>query len=395
MAAPEPRLLTPDPVNTPMTPIKLAMVAGARPNFMKIAPLMQALGGDADFAVTLIHTGQHYDDNMSGSFFRDLGIPAPDFHLEVGSGSHAQQTAEIMKRIEPVLLEVRPTAIVVVGDVNSTAAAAMVAKKLGIEVVHAEAGLRSFDRTMPEEINRIVTDSITDIFLVTEESGRANLLREGVAAERIHLVGNLMIDSLRQNLERARESDIADRLGMLAQQYGVVTLHRPANVDEPEALAEILGALTTIAESLPLLWPVHPRTRARLESSTLTLTSSLRLLEPLGYLDFLSLEAGAALVLTDSGGIQEETTVLGVPCLTLRDNTERPATIELGTNRLAGTKKAGILSAWREMQASPRRAQIPPLWDGQAGARSREVLREHYLRAKTGGGSPSVLSQTV
>jgi UDP-N-acetylglucosamine 2-epimerase (non-hydrolysing) len=378
-----------------MTPIKLAMVAGARPNFMKIAPLMKALGSDADFAVTLIHTGQHYDDNMSGQFFRDLGIPAPDFHLDVGSGSHAQQTAEIMKRIEPVLAEVRPAAIVVVGDVNSTAAAALVAKKLGVEVVHAEAGLRSFDRTMPEEINRIVTDSITDIFLVTEESGRANLLREGVAAERIHLVGNLMIDSLRQNLERARRSDIGDRLGVRGKQYGVVTLHRPANVDEPEALSEILGALTVIADALPLLWPVHPRTRARLESGAFALTPSLRLLEPLGYLDFLSLEAGGALVLTDSGGIQEETTVLGVPCLTLRDNTERPATIELGTNRLAGTKKASILTAWREMLASPSRAQVPPLWDGQAGGRSREVLREYYLGTKAIGTPHPAIGQIV
>jgi len=378
-----------------MTPIKLAMVAGARPNFMKIAPLMKALDGDADFEVMLIHTGQHYDDNMSGQFFRDLGIPQPQYHLEVGSGSHAQQTAEIMKRIEPVLEAVRPAAVIVVGDVNSTAAAALVAKKLGIEVVHAEAGLRSFDRTMPEEINRIVTDSITDIFLVTEESGRVNLLREGVAADRIHLVGNLMIDSLRQNLERARKLDIAERLGVRGKPYGVVTLHRPANVDDPDALGEILGALTTIAETLPLLWPVHPRTRARLAhtsdnrawvghpANAFVPTPSLRLLEPLGYLDFLSLEAGSSLVLTDSGGIQEETTVLGVNCLTLRDNTERPATVEVGTNRLAGTRKDSILAAWREMQASTRRVQIPPLWDGQAGARSREVLRQHY-NAKRG-----------
>ena len=364
-----------------MLPIKLAMVAGARPNFMKIAPLMKALDGDPGFAVTLIHTGQHYDDNMSGQFFRDLGIAQPHFHLDVGSGTHAQQTAEIMRRIEPVLEEVRPAAVIVVGDVNSTAAAALVAKKLGIDVVHAEAGLRSFDRTMPEEINRIVTDSITDIFLVTEESGRANLLREGVAAERIHLVGNLMIDSLRQNLERARASDVADRMGVRGKQYGVVTLHRPANVDDPAVLAEILGALATIAGTLPLLWPVHPRTRARLECNTLKLTPSLRLLEPLGYLDFLSLEAASALVLTDSGGIQEETTVLGVPCLTLRDNTERPVTIELGTNRLAGTSKRSILAAWREMQTSPRKAQVPPLWDGQAGVRSREVLRRFYVGA--------------
>jgi len=386
-----------------MVPIKLAMVAGARPNFMKIAPLMKALDGDPGFAVTLIHTGQHYDDNMSGQFFRDLGITQPHFHLDVGSGTHAQQTAEIMRRIEPVLQEVRPTAVIVVGDVNSTAAAAMVAKKLGIDVVHAEAGLRSFDRTMPEEINRIVTDSITDIFLVTEESGRANLLREGIAAERIHLVGNLMIDSLRENLERARASDIADRLGVRGQRYGVVTLHRPANVDDPGALSEILGALTTIAESLPLLWPVHPRTRTRLTQTSdnraavgnPAIPSSVRLLEPLGYLDFLSLEAGSALVLTDSGGIQEETTVLGVPCLTLRDNTERPSTIELGTNRLAGTKKESILAAWREMQASPRKAQIPPLWDGQAGARSREVLRKYYLEPQALGTRHSAFGQTV
>ena len=354
------------------------MVAGARPNFMKIAPLMRALAGDPAFETVLIHTGQHYDDNMSGQFFRDLGIPQPQYHLEVGSGSHAQQTAEIMRRIEPVLEQLRPVAIVVVGDVNSTAAAALVAKKLGIEVVHVEAGLRSFDRSMPEEINRIVTDSISDLFLVTEESGRTNLLREGIAPERIHLVGNLMIDSLRQNLERARNSNIADRLGVRGTPYGVVTLHRPANVDEPEALREILGALGEIAATLPLLWPVHPRTRARLEGGSVPLPGGIRLLEPLGYLDFLSLEAGSSLVLTDSGGIQEETTVLGVDCLTLRENTERPSTIELGTNRLAGTRKSTILAAWNELRRSPRKKQIPPLWDGQAGTRSRDVLRQFY-----------------
>ena len=359
------------------------MVAGARPNFMKIAPLMKALEGDRDFEPVLIHTGQHYDDNMSGQFFRDLGIPAPQFHLEVGSGSHAQQTAEIMRRIEPVLEKLRPAAVIVVGDVNSTAAAAIVAKKLGIDVVHAEAGLRSFDRSMPEEINRIVTDSIADIFLVTEESGRVNLLREGVAEERIHLVGNLMIDSLRRHLHQARGSNVGLKLGVRSRGYGVVTLHRPANVDNPAALGEILGALGIIAEKLPLLWPVHPRTRARLVADKVPLPPEIRLLEPLGYLDFLNLEAGAALVLTDSGGIQEETTVLGVDCLTLRDNTERPITIELGTNRLAGTKKATILAAWEEMKRSSRPKQIPPLWDGRAGERSREVLREHYV-SRTG-----------
>jgi len=354
------------------------MVAGARPNFMKIAPLMKALTCDSAFETFLIHTGQHYDDNMSGQFFRDLGIPQPQYHLEVGSGTHAQQTAEVMRRIEPVLEELRPAAVVVVGDVNSTAAAAMVAKKLGIDLVHAEAGLRSFDRSMPEEINRIVTDSITDIFLVTEESGRTNLLREGIAPERIHLVGNLMIDSLQQHLEHARKSDIADKLGVRGKSYGVVTLHRPANVDDPAALGEILGALGVIAATLPLLWPVHPRTLARLSGGELKLPDNIRLLEPLGYLDFLSLESGASLVLTDSGGIQEETTVLGVDCLTLRDNTERPVTIELGTNHLAGTKRETILAAWEEMNRSSHNKQIPPLWDGRAGERCREVLREHY-----------------
>ncbi len=367
-------------VRTPPIPIRLALVAGARPNFMKVAPLMKALSNDTEFQLSLIHTGQHYDDNMSGQFFRDLGIAEPQYYLKVGSGSHAQQVAEIMKRIEPVFEELRPTAVIVVGDVNSTAAAALVAKKIGIDVVHVEAGLRSFDRSMPEEINRIVTDSIADVFLVTEESGRTNLLREGIAGERIHLVGNLMIDSLLQHLERARASEIADRLGVRGKPYGLITLHRPGNVDDANSLSEILGALFVIAESLPLVWPIHPRTRSRLQSSRIELSSGIRVLEPLGYLDFLALEAGSSIVLTDSGGIQEETTVLGVNCLTLRDNTERPATLQFGTNRLAGTRKATILSAWEEVQRSPRVNQVPPLWDGQAGPRCREVLRLLYSK---------------
>ena len=381
-------------VTSPPTPIRLAIVAGARPNFMKIAPLMKALSNDADFQVALIHTGQHYDDNMSGQFFRDLGITDPQYHLEVGSGSHAQQTAEIMKRIEPVFEEFRPTAVIVVGDVNSTAAAALVAKKLGIDVVHVEAGLRSFDRSMPEEINRIVTDSIADVFLVTEESGRTNLLREGIAPERIHLVGNLMIDSLHQHLERARTSEIADRLGVRGKPYGLVTLHRPGNVDDVDSLGEILGALSVIAESLPLLWPMHPRTRSRLQHSGIELSSGIRVLEPLGYLDFLSLEADSSIILTDSGGIQEETTALGVNCLTLRDNTERPVTIQFGTNRLAGTRKATILSAWEEVQRSPRVNQIPPLWDGQAGPRCREVLRRFYSKRISTEGAETPFATT-
>ncbi len=359
-----------------MLPIRLAVVAGARPNFMKIAPLMKALAGDPDFDAVLIHTGQHYDDNMSGSFFRDLGIPEPQHHLEVGSGSHAQQTAEIMRRIEPVLDR---------GEAGCDHRCRRRELYRGRRYRRQEAAASTWctsRRDCAASIapcrKRSTASSRTPspiCSLITEESGRVNLLREGIAPERIHLVGNLMIDSLRQNVERAKESDIADRLGIGGMTYGVVTLHRPANVDDPAALEEIMGALRVIAENTPLFWPVHPRTRARLESGTLPLPREMRLLEPLGYLDFLSLEAGASVVLTDSGGIQEETTVLGVNCLTLRDNTERPVTIELGTNRLAGTKKTSILAAWDDLQRSPRQAQIPPLWDGEAGVRCREVLR--------------------
>jgi UDP-N-acetylglucosamine 2-epimerase (non-hydrolysing) len=361
-----------------MTRIGLAVVAGARPNFMKVAPLMKALADYPEFDPILIHTGQHYDDNMSGQFFRDLGIPQPNFHLEVGSGSHAQQTAEIMRRIEPVLAESPPDGIVVVGDVNSTMAGALVAKKMGIDVVHAEAGLRSFDRTMPEEINRVVTDSITDVFLVTEESGRTNLLREGADPDTIHVVGNLMIDSLRANLEQARNSDIRSRLKLMDRPYGLVTLHRPANVDADAALKGILEALGVIARDVPLYWPVHPRTRGRLENGNRELPSGIHLLDPLGYFDFLCLQANCAVVLTDSGGVQEEATVLGVDCLTIRENTERPVTIDLGTNRLAGTRRDSIVGAWRETREHPKKGELPPLWDGQAGKRCAAVLHTYF-----------------
>jgi UDP-N-acetylglucosamine 2-epimerase (non-hydrolysing) len=361
-----------------MIRIRLALVAGARPNFMKVAPLMKALADYPEFDPILIHTGQHYDDNMSGRFLRDLGIPQPDFHLEVGSGSHAQQTAEIMRRLEPVLGASRPDAIVVVGDVNSTMAGALVAKKMGIDVVHAEAGLRSFDRTMPEEINRVVTDSITDVFLVTEESGRTNLLREGVDPDRIHLVGNLMIDSLRANLEQARDSDIRCRLGLMHRPYGLVTLHRPANVDDDAALKGILEALGVIARDVPLYWPVHPRTRGRLENGNREMSAGIHLLDPLGYFDFLCLQANCAVVLTDSGGVQEEATVLGVDCLTIRENTERPVTIDLGTNRLAGTRRDSILAAWLDTREHPKKGQLPPLWDGMAGKRCAAVLYTYF-----------------
>lgn len=360
---------------------KLVVVAGARPNFMKVAPLLAALSPDKDFSCVLVHTGQHYDYAMSGQFFQDLGLPSPDYHLEAGSGSHGQQTAEILKRIEPVLMSEMPAGMVVVGDVNSTIAGALAAKKLGIDVVHIEAGLRSFDRSMPEEINRLATDAISDLFLVTEESGRRNLLREGVPEKRVHMVGNLMIDSLRRHLTRAMESDARQRLIPEAR-YGLVTLHRPANVDEEGQLGEILGALNQIARELPLYWPVHPRTRTKLTSSG-QLSENIHVLDPQGYLDFLSLQAQSAVVLTDSGGIQEETTVLGVPCLTIRENTERPVTVECGTNRLAGTSQASILEAWRQMSNEPKKGGIPPLWDGNAGERCRTVLREHFLSART------------
>jgi UDP-N-acetylglucosamine 2-epimerase (non-hydrolysing) len=359
------------------------IVAGARPNFMKVAPLWNALSEDREFTVTLVHTGQHFDDSMSGQFFRDLGLPEPNYHLGAGGGSHAQQTAEIMKRLEPVLLERSPRGVIVVGDVNSTVAGALVAKKLGIDVVHAEGGLRSFDRTMPEEINRLVTDAISDLLLVTERSAVDNLVREGVAPERIHLVGNLMIDSLRKHLSRAMQSDVRQRLGIADERYGLITLHRPANVDDDRKRTEILEALSVIAEELVLFWPVHPRTRARLESGSFPLSPKIRLLEPLGYLDFLRLQAESFIVLTDSGGIQEETTVLGVPCLTLRENTERPITIECGTNRLAGTTKDSILQAWRTVLQTPPRGVLPPLWDGKAGERCRAVLSRYFQGSKT------------
>lgn len=357
-------------------PLRLICVGGARPNFMKLAPLVRELRQDPDFAVVLVHTGQHYDEKMSGAFFRELEIPHPDHHLEVGSGSHAQQTAEIMKRIEPVILAEQPAAVLVVGDVNSTLAAALVASKLGVKVIHVEAGLRSLDRTMPEEINRVVTDSITDLFLVTEDSGRRNLLREGVSPDAIELVGNLMIDSLRANLARAqRDSQIRERLQLNGNAYGLVTLHRPANVDDSTQLEGILDALRVIADAVPLVFPVHPRTETHMREMGVASGGRIQLVELLGYLDFLNLMSGATVVLTDSGGIQEETTALGVPCLTLRENTERPVTIDEGTNILAGTTRAGILAAWQDLQKNPKAGRIPALWDGQAAGRCRQAIR--------------------
>ena len=353
--------------------IRILCVGGARPNFMKLAPLFRAFAKLPDFAPALVHTGQHYDEQMSGQFFPDLGLPAPLYNLEVGSGSHAQQTAEIMKRFEPVVLQEKPDAVLVVGDVNSTAACALVAKKLNVNVIHVEAGLRSFDRSMPEEINRLVTDAISDLLLVTEESGLRNLEHEGVAPEKVRFVGNLMIDSLYYQLERSKGSSVLDDLGVRGKRFGLITLHRPANVDEPSQLRQLLRALQEIAsDDLPLFFPVHPRTRARLQDQPLA--ACLHLLQPLGYTDFVSLMSHAAVVFTDSGGVQEETTALGVPCLTLRNNTERPITIQEGTNRLAGTTYESIVRAWHEMKKNMPTGKIPRFWDGKAADRCVEAI---------------------
>ena len=369
-------------------PIKLLCVAGARPNFMKMAPLFSVLESDPAFQPVLVHTGQHYDDKMSGQFFRELRIPPPKHHLSVGSGSHAQQTAEIMKRFEPVVLEEQPDGVVVAGDVNSTVACALVAAKLNVPVVHVEAGLRSFDRTMPEEINRIVTDTLSDVLLVTEKSGRINLLREGARPDRIYVVGNLMIDTLLKNLEKARLSGIREQAGIPPGRFGLVTLHRPSNVDDPAHLADILEALSQISQSVPLYFPVHPRTRAVIAAMALPPNCRITLLDPLGYVDFLCLMSQSAVVLTDSGGIQEETTALGVPCLTLRDNTERPITIEEGSNILAGTTRESILLAWAAAQTHPKCGRVPKYWDGHAAERCALALKSFY--SSHGGSRPGV-----
>jgi len=355
--------------------MKLVVVAGARPNFMKIAPLMWEIRRRTDIGAHLVHTGQHYDERMSRLFFEELGIPRPDVDLGVGSGSHAVQTAEVMRRFEPVVLEQQPDAIVVVGDVNSTIACALTAVKLGVPVAHVEAGLRSFDRTMPEEINRILTDAISQWLFVTEPSGLANLRREGVAEDRIFLVGNVMIDTLLACRELSRRSTIRDDLRLTGRPFGVLTLHRPANVDDPDVLAGILAAIGQLQRELPIVFPVHPRTRKALEGHDLAAMPGLIVTEPLGYLDFMKLLAEARLVLTDSGGIQEETTVLGVPCLTLRNNTERPITIDQGTNLLVGLDARRIVAAARTAMSEPSRAgRIPDLWDGRAAARIVDIL---------------------
>ncbi len=360
--------------------LKVINVVGARPNFMKVAPIVAAMRARArEFAPLLVHTGQHYDAQMSAAFFRDLNLPAPDMHLDVGSGSHAAQTAHVMLRFEPIVLQEKPDWVVVVGDVNSTLACALVCAKLGVKVAHVEAGLRSRDRTMPEEINRVLTDQIADLLLTPSPDADEHLRAEGIPPERIRFVGNVMIDSLYTHLAAAGRSPVREQLGVKGLDYAVVTLHRPANVDDAATLTRILGALAEISARLPVIFPVHPRTRNRLtEFGLLEQLSAraphLRLVAPLGYVDFLRLFSGAKLVLTDSGGLQEETTALDIPCLTLRANTERPITVTAGTNRVVGADPARIVSAAHDALDHPRPSR-PPLWDGQAADRILNALQ--------------------
>lgn len=357
------------------------LIAGARPNVMKIAPVHRALRARG-VAPRLVHTGQHYDERMSEVFFRQLGLPAPDLDLGVGSGSHARQTAAIMVAYDEVLEAGRPDVVVVVGDVNSTAACTLVASKLGIPVAHVEAGLRSGDRGMPEEINRVVTDALADLLFVTEPAGVDNLRHEGVAEHRIHLVGNVMIDTLVHLRERAAATGTVEGLGLAGAPYALVTFHRPANVDEAAPAREVAATLAAVAGELPLVFPVHPRTRQRFDAyglwAALERNPAVHLLEPQGYLEFLHLMEHAAVVVTDSGGIQEETTFLGTPCLTVRDSTERPVTVTHGTNELMPLDAARVGARVREILADGREpGRVPPLWDGAAAERVADILLAH------------------
>jgi UDP-N-acetylglucosamine 2-epimerase (non-hydrolysing) len=417
-----------------LTSAKILTVVGARPNFMKAAPILAAIrdnnartadtpGGNPAspiiFESVLVHTGQHYDEAMSDWFFADLNIPRPDVHLAVGSNSHATQTAEIMKRFEDVLLRERPDVLIVVGDVNSTVACALVASKISFDgsggrpvICHVEAGLRSFDRNMPEEINRILTDHLSDLLFVTEESGVRNLLGEGIPEERIHFVGNTMIDSLLACRERSNQSAILAKLGLRnsnkdhgtedgAVPYALLTLHRPSNVDTQEGFQQILEGLDELMQSCAVIFPAHPRTQKKIADFGLeqyfrrngssgkdaptaeSRNGRIRLIDPLGYLDFLCLMQNAAIVITDSGGIQEETTSLGVPCVTVRENTERPSTIEVGTNVLAGTTPEGIREATRVQLRRNEASSVPERWDGKSAQRILEVIVQEVARTRT------------
>lgn len=361
--------------------LKVLNIVGARPNFMKIAPIYAEMKRrESEFEPLIVHTGQHYDAAMSDSFFVDLGMPTPDVHLNVGSASHAVQTAKIMMEFEPILLGQKTDWVLVVGDVNSTIACALVCAKLGVKVAHVEAGLRSFDRTMPEEINRILTDSISDLLLTPSPDGNENLKKEGIADEKVKLVGNVMIDSLLRNLKIAESSTVREDLNLTEKGYAVLTLHRPSNVDDKEVFGGLIDSLILISEKLPIIFPAHPRTKGRIEEfgfAKKVEKSNIRLIEPLGYLDFMRLYSGAKLVLTDSGGLQEETTALGIPCLTLRENTERPITIEMGTNILVGTNTEKIKQTAFEVLADENftvNAKIPPLWDGKTAERICDEL---------------------
>ena len=364
--------------------IKIICVCGARPNFIKIAPLMKAFKACEKFETCLVHTGQHYDEKMNTLFFDELEIPQPDINLEVGSGSHAMQTAEIMKRFEPVVLEFKPDYVLVVGDVNSTIACGLVAVKLGVKLIHVEAGLRSFDRSMSEEINRILTDSISDLLFVSEQSGLKNLENEGIDPSKIHFIGNVMIDTLLANREKAQKSDILHRLDIKPRNYAVITLHRPSNVDNKENLRTIIEAFAEIEKEMRLIFPIHPRTRKNIErmgfQDRVNTMKNLLLLDPLGYLDFLCLMSSAAVVFTDSGGVQEETTILGIQCITLRENTERPVTVAEGTNRLVKIESKDIVKNYRDVKnCNIRKYSVPEFWDGKASERLVEVIKNDGL----------------
>lgn len=387
--------------------MKIICVVGARPNFMKIAPVIAALRAPpSSLNVKLLHTGQHYDSEMNEQFFSALGIPCPDINLEVGSASHALQTAEIMRRFEPVLDDERPDAILVVGDVNSTIACALVAAKKGVRVIHVEAGLRSYDRTMPEEINRVLTDQISDLLFTTERTAEANLIKEGISPERVHFVGNVMIDTLHHNLSRAvpvkqtlAARGISPEIISSLQHYAVLTLHRPSNVDDKEKLKDLLLTITSIAQRIPVLFPMHPRTRSNCQRFGLLdnlAGEGLWILPPLDYLEMLGLMKEARLVLSDSGGIQEETTALGVPCLTLRENTERPITVEEGTNIIVGCDHVKILRAVDDILTNGgKRGRIPEFWDGKAALRIREILTEVWGQVEAPSAAKNIISRGV
>lgn len=361
-----------------MTAVRVHLIAAARPNFMKVAPLFHALQADDGFEVRLVHTGQHYDANMSDSFFADLGLPKPDFHLGVGSGTHAEQTGGTMIEYEKICVADRPDWVIVVGDVNATAAVALVCTKLHVPVVHLEAGLRSRDRTMPEEINRLVTDAIADLLWTPSPDGDQNLLAEGVPAERIERVGNIMLDSFEMMRDRIENSTACRDLGLEGQRFGVLTLHRPANVDDPEVLALLVDQLCSVAAKISLVFPLHPRTRQRLDSFSLMerldAEPSIYITEPMGYVQFMNLVTHAVLAITDSGGLQEETTYLDIPCLTLRANTERPVTVSEGTNKLV--EPSHLLEQVEKVLAGDWPVgRKPELWDGRTAARCIDSLK--------------------